>query len=194
MIVSSREWSQHQHWWNLRTKWQTKDLDLGPFILRSGALLMELSDTSLNIQCTYIHYSYVSTMQKAHSFDINLGFFWFFYTEWKVILINQRTTLLNLMSSTILGFKPSLCSLVRKYFTVPPLLYHDESTLTKNTCRLFQIFKSNVACPYPPPPPNQPKNKKKLVIYDKGMLIQQLMFLNYSNYKTNNWHSSLLQN
>lgn len=27
------------------------------------------------------------------------------------------------------------------------------------------------------PPPNQQKNKKKLVIYDKGMLIQQLMFL-----------------
>lgn len=93
----------------------------------------------MHIQCTYIHYSYVSTMQKAHSFDINLGFFCFFYTEWKVIQINQRTTLLSLMSSTILGFKPSLCSLVRKHSTVPPLLYHDESTLTKNTCRLFQI-------------------------------------------------------
>lgn len=94
----------------------------------------------MHIQCTYIHYSYVSTMQKAHSFDINLGFCCcFFYTEWKVIQINQRTTLLSLMSSTILGFKPSLCSLVRKHFTVPPLLYHDESTLTKNTCRLFQI-------------------------------------------------------
>lgn len=160
MIVSSREWSKHQHWWNLRTKWQTKDLDLGPFILRSGALLMELSDTMLwlnqsdrhkklkylfsyhimHIQCTCIHYSYVSTMQKAHSFDINLGFCCcFFYTEWKGIQINQRTTLLSLMSSTILGFKPSLCSLVRKHSTVPPLLYHDESTLTKNTCRLFQI-------------------------------------------------------
>lgn len=32
----------------------------------------------MHIQCTYIHYSYVSTMQKAHSFDINLGFFCFF--------------------------------------------------------------------------------------------------------------------
>lgn len=126
----------------------------------------------MHIQCTYIHYSYVSTMQKAHSFDINLGFFCFFYTEWKVILINQRTTLLSLMSSTILGFKPSLCSLVRKHSTVRTtsfIKYYDESTLTKNTCRLFKIFKSNVACPYPPPT-NQ-KTKKNLWYMIKACLF-----------------------
>lgn len=192
MIVSSREWSQHQHWWNLRTKWQRIWTWAPSF---SGQVLYWWS--SLTPVWTYNAHTYTIHMYPPCKKHIHLISIWvfsgFFYTEWKVILINQRTTLLNLMSSTILGFKPSLCSLVRKYFTVPPLLYHDESTLTKNTCRLFQIFKSNVACPYPPPP-NQPKNKKKLVIYDKGMLIQQLMFLNYSNYKTNNWHSSLLQN
>lgn len=144
MIVSSREWSQHQHWWNLRTKWQTKDLDLGPFILRSGALLMELSDTMLSmlwlnqsdrhknwniylviIWCTYNAHTYTIHMYPPCKKHIHLILIWvflgFFYTEWKVILINQRTTLLSLMSSTILGFKPSLCSLVRKHSTVPPL-------------------------------------------------------------------------
>lgn len=138
---------------------QSQDLNLGPFrcstdgalwhcavvkpVWPSHKLKYLFSYHIMHMQCTCIHYSYVSTMQKAHSFDItcNLGFVAVvFNTEWKVTQINQRTTLLSLMSSTILGFKPSLCSLVRKHSTVPPLLYHDESTLTKNTCKFISNF------------------------------------------------------
>lgn len=197
MIVSSREWSQHQHWWNLRTKRQTKDLDLGPFILRSGALLMELSDTMLWLNQSDHHKNWniylviIWCTYNAHTYTIHM------YPPCKkhihLILIS---VLLLFLLYRVKGYPDK-----SKNNTAEPHEFNHPWFQTlimfigkKTFYSTYHLFYIMMRAPWQRihvdyfkflkvmwhaliPPPNQPKNKTKLVIYDKGMLIQQLMFL-----------------